>query len=110
MDDRVFVISDVSVDIELLQGRSIVTFNGTFEWALDYTVISETVWLPTEEQLRRQLEQRLADSALSMLKLIYAPDGYCEIQSKGKALAFLGADAVSEAYAEALLHVLEENR
>jgi hypothetical protein len=110
MDDRVFVISDVSVDIELLQGRSIVTFNGTFEWALDYTVISETVWLPTEEQLRRQLEQRLADSAPSMLKLIYAPDGYwCEIQSKGKALAFLGADA-SEAYAEALLHVLEENR
>ena len=110
MDDRVFVISDVSVDIELLQGRSIVTFNGTFEWALDYTVISETVWLPTEEQLRRQLEQRLANGAPAMLKLIYAPDGYwCEIQSKGKALAFLGADA-SEAYAEALLHVLEDNR
>ena len=110
LDDRVFVISDVSVDVELLKGQSIVTFNGTSEWALDYEVMSELVWMPTEEQLRRQLEQRLADGASVVLKLIYAPDGYwCEIQSKGKALAFLGADA-SEAYAEALLHVLEENR
>ena len=110
MDERVFVISDVSVDVELLKGQSIVTFNGTSEWALDYEVMSEVIWLPTEEQLRQQLEQRLADGASPMLKLIYAPDGYwCEIQSKGKALAFLGADA-SEAYAEALLHVLEENR
>jgi len=73
-------------------------------------VTSEVVWLPAEEQLRQQLEQRLATGVLPVLKLIYAPDGYwCEIQSKGKALAFLGADA-SEAYAEALLHVLEENR
>jgi hypothetical protein len=110
MDDRVFVISDVSVDIELLKGQSIVTFNGTAEWALDYEVMSEVVWLPTEEQLRQQLEQRLANGASSVLKLSYAPDGYwCEIQSKGKALAFLGADA-SEAYAEALLHVLEDKQ
>jgi hypothetical protein len=110
MDDRVFVISDVSVDIELLQGRSIVTFNGTAEWALDYEMMSEVVWLPTEEQLRRQLEQRLTNGAPCVLKLLCAPDGYwCQIQSKGQALAFLGADA-SEAYAEALLHVLEENR
>jgi hypothetical protein len=110
MDDRVFVISDVSVDIELLKGQSIVTFNGTFEWALDYEVMSEVVWMPTEEQLRQQLEQRLAHGASSMLQLIHGRDGYeCQIQSKGKALAFLRADA-SEAYAQALLHLLEENR
>jgi hypothetical protein len=110
MDERVFVISDVSVDVELLKGQSLVTFNGTSEWALDYEVMYEVVWLPTEEQLRQQLEQRLANGASSMLKLIYAPDGYwCEIQSEGKALAFLGADA-SEAYAEALLHVLEDKQ
>ena len=109
LDDRVFVISDVSVDIELLRDQSIVTFNGTSEWALDYEVMSEVVWVPTEEQLRQQLEQRLANGASSALKLIHAPDGYwCQILSKGKALAFLGADA-SEAYAEALLHILEEN-
>ena len=109
MDDHIFVISDVSVDLERLKGQSIVTFNGTSEWALDYEVTSEVVWMPTEEQLRQQLAQRLANGSPA-LKLIHAPDGYwCEIQSKGRALAFLGADA-SEAYAEALLHVLEENR
>lgn len=109
LDDRVFVISDVSVDIELLKGQSIVTFNGTSEWAMDYEVMSEVVWMPTEEQLRQQLEQRLTNGASSALKLIHAPDGYwCQIQSKGRALAFLGADA-SEAYAKALLHILEEN-
>ena len=60
--------------------------------------------------MRPWRKQRLAHGAPAVLKLIYAPDGYwCEIQSKGKALAFLGADA-SEAYAEALLHILEENR
>jgi hypothetical protein len=109
MDDHIFVISDVSVDLERLKGQSIVTFNGTSEWALDYEVTSEVVWMPTEEQLRQQLAQRLANGSPA-LKLIHAPDGYwCEIQSKGRALAFLGADA-SEAYAEALLHILEENR
>jgi len=109
LDDRVFVISDVSVDVELLQSRSIVTFNGTSEWALDYEVMSELVWMPTEEQLRQQLEQRLANSAPA-LALIHAPDGYgCQIQREGCLLAFRGAGA-SEAYAEALLHVLGENR
>jgi hypothetical protein len=110
LDDRIFVISDVSVDIELLKGQSIVTFNGTAEWALDYEVMSEVVWLPTEEQLRQQLERRLANGASPAIKLTCAPEGYwCEIQSHGKALAFLGADA-SEAYAEALLHVLEDKQ
>ena len=108
MDDRVFVISDVSVDIELLKGQSIVTFNGTSEWAMDYEVMSEVVWMPTEEQLRQQLEQRLAPGSPA-LKLTCAPDGYwCEIQWEGHPLAFRDADA-NEAYAEALRYVLEEN-
>jgi hypothetical protein len=72
LDDRVFVISDVSVDIELLKGQSIVTFNGTSEWAMDYEVMSEVVWMPTEEQLRQQLEQRLAPGSPA-LKLTRAP-------------------------------------
>ena len=46
MDDRVFVLSDMSVDIALLKGHSIVTFNGTSEWALDYELMSEAIWLP----------------------------------------------------------------
>ena len=109
LDDRVFVISDVSVDVELLKGQSIVTFNGISEWAMDYEVISEVVWMPTEEQLRQQLERRLANGSPA-IKLTRAPDGYwCEIQWEGRSLAFRDADA-NEAYAEALRYVLEENQ
>jgi hypothetical protein len=108
MDDRVFVLSDMSVDVERLKGRSIVTFNGTSEWALDYEMMSEVVWLPTEEQLRALLEQRLP--APAALKLIRAPDGYwVEIKPQDKLLGFRGASA-SEAYADALLYLLEANR
>ena len=107
MDDRVFVISDVSVDIELLKDQSIVTFNGTSEWAMDYEVMSDVVWMPTEEQLRQQLEQRLAPGPPA-LKLTRAPDGYwCEIQWEGRPLAFRDANA-NEAYAAALRYVLDE--
>jgi hypothetical protein len=105
MDDRVFVLSDMSVDIQRLEGRSVVAFNGTFEWALDYEVTSEFVWLPTEEQLRGLLEARLDPPALM---LICAADGYgCEIVWQGKPLVFRSAQA-SEAYALALLHTLHQ--
>jgi len=43
------------------------------------------------------------------LKLIHAPDGYwCEIRLAGQSLSFRAAEA-SEAYAEALLYVMEKN-
>jgi len=110
MDERVFVISDVSVDVELLKDQSIVTFNGTSEWAMDYEMMSEVVWMPTEEQLRIALERRLAPGSRPALKLIHASDGYwCEIEYRGQSLAFRGTGA-SEAYAEALLHILEQTR
>ena len=65
------------------------------------------IWLPTEEQLRDALEQRLE---LPALKLVHATDGYqCEVSYHGQLLAFRAADA-SGAYAEALLHALEDKR
>ncbi len=106
MDHRVFVISDVSADMELLKGQSIVTFTGTSEWALDYVMTTDVVWMPTEEQLRDLLERRLG--ARPALKLIHAPDGYwCEIGFRGQTLAFRATEA-SEAYAQALLYILEQ--
>jgi len=108
MDNRIFVISDVGADMDLLKGQSIVTFTGTSEWALDYVMTAEVVWMPTEEQLRQTLERHLTAGIQPVLKLIHAPDGYwCEIGFRGRTLAFRGTDA-SEAYAEALLYLLEE--
>ena len=107
-DDRVFVISDMSVDVELLKGRSIVTFNGTSEWALDYEMTTELVWLPTEAQLREILEQRLWAELQPALSLVSALDTHqCTIRFQGQSLTFDAPDA-SEAYAAALLHILEQ--
>jgi len=112
LDDKVFVIADMTVLVQVLHGSPAVTFHGTAEWALDYLVVSETVWMPTEEQLRRLLEQRLLDPALNpgggdpVLRLERTAVGYrCALSWHGRPLAF-DAEEVSEAYAAALLHVL----
>ena len=115
LDDKVFVIADMTVIVEVLYGSPAVTFHGSAEWALDYLIVSETVWLPTEEQLRDRLEQRLLDPGLNpdraepVLRLERTVDGYhCAIHWHGRPLTFDAADA-SEAYAVALLHMLRSS-
>lgn len=119
LDERVFVIADMTVLVQVLHGSPAVTFHGTAEWALDYLVVSETVWLPSEEQLRRLLEQRLLDPGLNpgdggrdeapALRLERLPGGHrCTIGWRGRAPAFDATEA-SEAYAAALLYILGEN-
>ena len=43
MDDRVFVISDMLVTVDILQGMQVVSFQGSSEWALDYLVTTNAV-------------------------------------------------------------------
>jgi len=105
-DDKVFVISDTFVNVELLRGHLEATFHGSVEWALDHIVVEELVWLPTEEQLRHELERRLLPVSGRGVKLTSTPDGYiCEFQVGDRRLRFESFDA-SEAYASALLHLL----
>src|SRR5687768_9602314 len=59
LDEQVFVISDMSVLVEAMGNEMTITFNGTMEWALDHLVVGEALWIPTEAQVRDQLEQRL---------------------------------------------------
>jgi hypothetical protein len=105
-DDRVFVVSDVFTNVEWLRSHLVVTFHGSVEWALDYMLVAELVWLPTEAQLRQELERRLVTERESGVKLIGGKDGYvCECRVQDERLRFEASDA-SEAYASALLHVL----
>jgi len=106
-DDSIFVISDMTVMVEELRGQLAVHFHGAVEWALDYILVSELVWLPTESQLRELLEQRLVGEPEPALKLVSTADGYhCEIHFQGQPLEF-EAFGVSETYGLALLHILE---
>ena len=56
LDERKFVIADLSVDIQpLADGIAAITFNGAVEWSLDYILQQDVVWLPTESQIREAL-------------------------------------------------------
>ena len=106
LDERKFVVSDMPATVGQIQGLPMVSFEGAGEWALDYVLTGDVLWLPTEEQLRELLAARLATEPHFFLALRVSEDGYrCEILLGGQTLGFQAAEA-SEAYAAALLHTL----
>lgn len=52
MDDEVFVLSDMTVEVHQLEHGQVIGFNGTTEWALDSVEDRDALWLPREGQLR----------------------------------------------------------
>ena len=55
MDDEVFVVSDMTVEVHDFPTGKVIGFNGTTEWALDSLAQGDVVWLPREDQLRELL-------------------------------------------------------
>ncbi len=53
--DQVFVIADMTIEVQQLPTGRLIRFNGTTEWALDSIDADEVVWLPWEHQLRELL-------------------------------------------------------
>jgi len=96
MDDDVFVVSDMTVEVHDYQGSKVIGFNGTTEWALDSIEQREVVWLPREEQLRALLGEHFR-------KLEAVPDGYVVELTD----SIHRADDAEQAYAEAVLELLE---
>lgn len=107
LDESIYVITDMTVLVEMVNGQLAVTFHGAVEWALDHVFVADLVWLPTETQLRELLEQRLLGEVEPTLQLTSTADGYwCQIRFQGERLLF-EAFGATEAYAAALLHVLQ---
>ena len=63
MDDEVFWLSDMTVDVQELPRGRVVGFNGTTEWALDSVRLEDALWLPREDQLRAVLGDRFSGLA-----------------------------------------------
>lgn len=55
LDDHVFVLSDMTVEVHEFPTGPVIGFNGTTEWALDSVAQEDTLWLPGEDQLRDRL-------------------------------------------------------
>jgi len=107
MDERLFVLADMLATMEMLQGMEVVAFQGASEWALDALVASEAVWMPTEEQLRQSLEAVLLARGEGGLRLASGLTGCTvEYSLRGAAQKFSSPQA-SEAYAAALLSLIE---
>jgi hypothetical protein len=58
MDDEVFHIAEMTIEVHTHHGAETVKFNGTTEWALDSLPKELVLWLPREDQLREQLGER----------------------------------------------------
>jgi hypothetical protein len=99
LDDEMFVLSNMTIQVHDRPEGRIIGFNGTTEWALDDVEIDETVWLPREDQLRELLGG-------TFRALERDDSGYrVHIDLLGESLTFPGTSA-DEAYAGALLHLL----
>ena len=101
MDDEVFVLSDMTVEVHEFPTGRVIGFNGVTEWALDSVEQSEAVWLPAEHQLRDLLGgmfRSLESTSGGFTVTVRLPDGE---------QAFT-ADEAADAYATALLAVLRD--
>jgi hypothetical protein len=56
--DQVFVVAEMTIDVEELPSGRLVRFNGTTEWALDSIPAADVLWMPWEHQLRGLLGDR----------------------------------------------------
>ena len=100
MDDDVFVLSDMTVELQHFPAGPVIGFNGTTEWALDSIEQADALWLPAEHQLR----DLLGDAFVALARL---DGGYrVTVLSPSGTASYDGADP-AEAYGRALLALLQ---
>lgn len=104
LDDEVFVVSGMSIEVSDLPSGTEMRFNGTVEWALDSIAQDEVVWLPREDQLRSALGVRF-------LRLQSVTGGFAVVLEGLDAAEERHVDIDAErAYARALLAHLRTPR
>ena len=106
MDDDVFVISDMTVEVHEFPTATVIGFNGTTEWALDSVEQHEALWLPQEHQLRELLGglfRSLVRDQDAWTVTLALPDA-----AAGPRDHSVTAGSAEEAYALALADVLED--
>ncbi|OJF12511.1 pilus assembly protein CpaE [Couchioplanes caeruleus] len=99
LDDEVFVLSTMTIEVYAMPEGQVIGFNGTTEWALDDVGFDEALWVPREDQLRDLLGG-------TFRSLRRTDTGYdVEVTLLGESRKYSAATP-EEAYAAALLHLL----
>lgn len=104
LDEQIFVVSALPALVQNFHSEMSITFHGSIEWALDYVLLSEAVWLPAETQMRALLSDAIGADA--PLRLDRTAAGYRLRIALGPDLLDFDAADAEDAYALALLHVL----
>lgn len=99
LDDELFVLSNMTIQVHDRPEGLIIGFNGTTEWALDDVDLDEALWLPREDQLREML-----GGTFRSLQ-VHQDDYSVRTELLGRQHEFT-ARSPEEAYAAALLHLL----
>jgi hypothetical protein len=99
LDDELFVLSNMTIEVHELPEGPMIGFNGTTEWALDDLEQDEAIWLPREDQLRG-----LLGAAFHRLERV--GDWFQVTVTVEGAVTGFGADSAEEAYGNALLALL----
>jgi hypothetical protein len=100
LDETVFTVSDMVVEVRDHAGGRVLAFNGTTEWALDAIEEHEAVWLPRLDQLLDLLGPRF-------VSLTARSGGYVVRVRSGQEHVDVGAD---DAAARAVLGLLEQGQ
>ncbi|HVN13717.1 MAG TPA: pilus assembly protein CpaE [Kineosporiaceae bacterium] len=101
MDEDVFVLSDMTVEVHRFPTGSVIGFNGVTEWALDSIDQHEAVWMPAEHQLRELLGGLF-------VRLESGDDGFAVTLELPSGRSRHRASTAEDAYGQALLAVLRE--
>jgi hypothetical protein len=105
MDGQIFVVSQLTALVQLINGQPAITFHGTSEWALDFVLLADTLWLPSESQLREAIMFLLGPQA--QLRLEHDEGVYRCAITIGEGMRDFAASGAEDAYAEALISLLE---
>jgi hypothetical protein len=100
MDDEVFVLSDMTIELHEFPTGPVIGFNGTTEWALDSLDKNEALWLPSEQQLRDLL-------GAAFVRLERSGPAYAVVVRVDGDESVARARNPSDAYAMALLERLQ---
>ena len=96
MDEDIFVVSDMVVEVHELPMGRLLGFNGTTEWAIDSILARDVLWLPREDQLRALLGR-------AFVALTATPGGFVVVIDRdGREERHVDIDAEC-AYARAVL-------
>lgn len=96
MDDEIFVLSDMTIEVQHYPGGPVIGFNGTTEWALDSVEQQDALWVPNEHQLRELL-------GAAFVRLEKSTGSHRVVVSRDGVETSVGATKAADAYGLALL-------